>query len=115
MLTETIGHMNSLKKTLNYNDNLLANVTERMKLNETIKFTRQEDINEHLLVLTTIIADLIDDTENIMDFLAYTKDGIIMTRLIHIEKIIELREATAQSTTREPVHDTKICNNRCIL
>jgi len=43
-------------------------------------------------------SDLIDDTENIMDFLAYTKDRII-TRLIPIEKIVaELRKATAQLT-----------------
>jgi len=41
----------------------------------------------------------LDDTENIMDFLAYTKDGIIMTRLLPIETIVaELREATAQLT-----------------
>jgi len=47
------------------------------------------------------MTDLIDDTENIMDFLAYTKNGIIMTRLIPIEKIVaELREAAAQLTKR---------------
>jgi len=60
------------------------------------KFSRQEDINKRLLVLTTM-TDLTDDTENIMDFLAYTKDGIIMTCLIPIKKIVaELRETTAQ-------------------
>jgi len=29
---------------------------------------------------------IIDDTENIIDFLTYTKDGIIMTHLILIQK-----------------------------
>jgi len=85
MLKGTIGHMDSLEKTLNCNENLLVNVTKKMK-SQLAKFSRQEDIDEHLLVITTIMTDLIDDTENIMDFLAYTKDGLIMTRLIPIEK-----------------------------
>jgi len=89
--------MDNLEKTLNYNENLLLNITERMKAQLT-KFSRQEDIDERLLVLTTITTDLIDDTENILDFLAYTKEGVIMTRLIPVEKIVELREAAAQLT-----------------
>jgi len=39
------------------------------------------------------MTDLIDDTENIMDFSTYTKDEIIMTRLILKKIIAELREA----------------------
>jgi len=98
ILQGTIGHMDSLEKTLSYNENLLFNVTERMQ-SQLAKFSRQEDMEERLLVLTTITTDLIDDTENILDFLAYTKEGVIMTRLIPIEKIvIELREAAAQLT-----------------
>jgi len=98
ILQGTIDHMDSLKKTLSYNENLLFNVMERMQ-SQLAKFSRQEDMEERLLVLTTITTDLIDDTENILDFLAYTKEGIIMTRLIPIEKIVlELREAAAQLT-----------------
>jgi len=90
--------MDNLEKTLNYNENLLLNVTERMKA-QLAKFSRQEDVEERLLVLTTITIDLIDDTENILDFLAYTKEGVIITRLIPVEKIVaELREAAAQLT-----------------
>jgi len=90
--------MDNLEKILNYNENLLLNVTERMKA-QLVKFSRQEDIEERLLVLTTITTDLSDDTENILDFLAYTKEGVIMTRLIPIEKIVaELREAATQLT-----------------
>jgi len=98
ILTGTIGYMDSLEKTLNYNENLLFNVTERMKA-QLAKFSRQEDVQERLLVLTTITTDLIDDTENILDFLAYIKEGVIMTRLITVEQIVaELREAAAQLT-----------------
>jgi len=56
-----------------------VNVTERMK-SQLAKFSRQKDINERLLVLAAITTDLIDDTENILDFLAYTKEGVIMIR-----------------------------------
>jgi len=76
--------MDSLEKTLNYNNNLFANVTKRMKL-QLAKFT-QEDIDKRLLVLMTIMTDLIDDPKNIMDFLAYTKNGI-MTRLYQSKKL----------------------------
>jgi len=71
------------------------------------------------------MTDLIDDTENIMDFLAYTKDEIIMTRLIPIEKIVaELREAAAQLTKRlhfpfkiqlENWCAIEIYKNKCVL
>jgi len=60
--------MDSLEKTLNYNENLLLNVTEKIK-SQLTKFSRQEDIEKRLLVLTTITTDLIDDIENILDFL----------------------------------------------
>jgi len=100
VLNGTIGHMDSLEKTLTYNDNLLVNVTERMK-SQLAKFSRQEDIDERLLVLTTILTDLVDDNimKNIMDFLAYTKDGTIMTRLFSIETIVaELRNDCTTNT-----------------
>jgi len=42
--------MDSLEKTLNYNENLLVNITERIK-SQLVKFSRQEDIDERLLVL----------------------------------------------------------------
>jgi len=49
VLKGTIGHMDSLEKNLKlqYNENLLVNVTERMK-SQLAKFSRQEDINERL-------------------------------------------------------------------
>jgi len=96
VLKGTIGHIDNLERILNYNENLLVNVTERMK-SQLAKFSRQENIDECLLVLTAITTDLIDDTKNILGFLAYTKEGVIMTRLITKEKIVaELREAAEQ-------------------
>jgi len=63
---------------------------------QLVKFVQQEDINEYLLVITTIMADLIKDVENIIDFLTHTASGLV-TRLLLLEKIIaELREAVTQ-------------------
>jgi len=56
VLKGIIGHIDSLEKTLNYNENLLVNATEKMK-SQLVKFSRQEDINE-CLVLTTIMIQI---------------------------------------------------------
>jgi len=73
----------------------------------------------------TITTDLIDDIENILDFLAYTKEGVIMTCLISTEKIVaELREAATQLTKGlhfpfkiqlENWCYTEICKNKRVL
>jgi len=45
------------------------------------------------------MTDLINDIEDIIDFLTYTKDGIILTHLLPIEDIMtELREASTLLT-----------------
>jgi len=45
------------------------------------------------------MADLTQDVENFIDFLTYTANGLIITRLLPLEKIIkELREAATHLT-----------------
>jgi len=98
VLDATIGHTERLEKTLTYNENLLANTTQRMGA-QLAKFAQQEDIIEHLLILTTIMTDLIQDIENSIDFLTNTASGVIPTRLFPLEKIVkELREAATHLT-----------------
>jgi len=59
------------------------------------KTIHREDVDEHLLILNTIAIDLTNDVKDIIDFMTYTKNGIILTYLLPIETIvIELREAT---------------------
>lgn len=69
--------METLQKKLSFNENLLSNVTKRMDQWINNLITREE-INEHLLILTTMIADLSNDTKDTMDYLTYTKEGIIL-------------------------------------
>jgi len=97
MLDATISHTDRLEKTLTYNENLLANATQRMGV-QLAKFTQQEDIIEHLLIITTIMADLTQDIENSID-LTNTASELIITCLLPLEEIIkELREAAIHFT-----------------
>jgi len=98
ILNATIGHIKSLEETLNYNEDRITDVVKRVqkKISDAV---RREDVVEHLLLLNTVMTDLINDIKDVIDFLTYTKDGIILTHLLPIEKIItELREASTLLT-----------------
>jgi len=45
-------------------------------------------MDKHLLLLNTIMTDLTNDIKDVIDFLTYTKDGIILTHLLPTEDII---------------------------
>ncbi|KYN11059.1 hypothetical protein ALC57_16791 [Trachymyrmex cornetzi] len=63
------------------------------------KYTQREDLDEHLQILTAIMTDLTVDVGKTLDYLAYSKEGLIHTRLLPLEPIIiELREAASQLT-----------------
>lgn len=47
--------------------------------------------------MTIITTDLINDVESTID---YAKDGIMLTRLLSIESIMELKEVAAQLTKK---------------
>jgi len=56
-------------------------------------------MNEHLLILNIIVTDLMNDVKDIIEFMIYTKDGVILTHLLPIETIItELRKASTLLT-----------------
>lgn len=96
VLNATIGHIETLERSLAYNENLLANITTRMQL-QVARLVRREEIDEHLFVITTIMADLISDTTDIIDYLTFAENGLISTRLLPIEEIVaELKEAASQ-------------------
>jgi len=98
ILNATIGHIKSLEETMNYNEDRITDVVKRIQ-KKIINAVRREDVDEHLLLLSTIMTDLINDIKDVIDFLTYTKDGIILTHLLPIEKIIaELREASTLLT-----------------
>jgi len=69
------------------------------KNGSTAKLAQQKDIIEYLLIITTIMSDLTQDIENSIDFLTNMASGLIITRLLPLEKIIkELREAATHLT-----------------
>ncbi|KYQ47877.1 hypothetical protein ALC60_13086 [Trachymyrmex zeteki] len=77
------------------NENLLMNVTKRMEM-QLDKYTQREDLDEHLQVLTAIMTDLTVDVGKTLDYLAYSKEGLIPTCLLPLEQIItDLRESAS--------------------
>jgi len=55
-------------------------------------------MDEHLLILNIIVINF-NDVKDIIDFMTYNKDGVILTHLLPIETIItELREASTPLT-----------------
>ncbi|XP_071642152.1 uncharacterized protein [Temnothorax longispinosus] len=70
IINSTIGHMEKLEQTLSHNENLLANVTRKMQ-DQFIQF--REEINEQLLMITAILADLTTDINDITDNLTYAR------------------------------------------
>jgi len=61
-----------------YNENLLLNVTNRMQ-QQLAKTICREDVDEHLLILNTIVTDLTNNVNDIINFMIYTKNGAILT------------------------------------
>jgi len=69
-------------------------------MTQLAKFAQQKDIDKHLLVIMTIMANLSKDIENAIDFLTHTASELVITRLLPLEKIIaELRDAAIDEKT----------------
>ena len=95
IINSTINHMEKLEQMLSYNENLLANVTRKLQ----DQFIHREEIDEQLIMITAILADLTTDINDITDYLTYTKNNILITRVLLIDNIIaELKEATSHLT-----------------
>lgn len=94
---KTIVQVDSLKNVLIHNEQLIMNITRRMEV-QLAKFTQHDDMNEYLLILT-IMNNLIRDAKNVINYLTYTKDNIIMTRLLPTEKIITALKSAAMQLT----------------
>jgi len=61
---------------------------------------RRKDVDERLLILNTIVTDLTNDVNDIIDFMIHIKNDAILTHLLPIETIVtELWEATTLLTS----------------
>ena len=93
VLQATIGRVKNLEQTINYNENLLANTTTRIQ-QQLGNIIQREEIEEYLLLINTILSDLTNDMQDIVDYLTYTRDGTILTHLLPVDNIIiNLKEA----------------------
>jgi len=62
------------------------------------KTIHRKDMDEHLLILNTIVTDLTSDVK-VIEFMTYTKNGVILTHFLPIDTVItELREASTLLT-----------------
>lgn len=94
ILNTTLTHINKLEDTLDYNNDLLRNATKYIYNRITTEIKR-EDIIEHFLIINTILIDLQQDIQDIINFLTQIQNEILNPKIIPIEKVIsELKEAT---------------------
>ena len=56
---------------------------------------QREDLDKYLQVLISIMTDLTVNVGKTLDYLAYSKEGSVPTRLLSLE-ITDLREAASQ-------------------
>jgi len=87
VLNTTIAHIEDAESIIERNENLLQA--------KMIKYLTREELNEQSIIHTAIMTDLIRDTENIIEYLTYIKQGAMHPKLMPIDAIIrQLKEAT---------------------
>ncbi|KAL6427146.1 hypothetical protein ACFW04_008648 [Cataglyphis niger] len=89
ILNNTIAHIEKTEDIINRNKKLLQ---QRVTV-----YTERAEINEHFIIITAVITELIRDAENIIEYLTYTRKGTMHPKLMPIETIItNLKEAKQQ-------------------
>ncbi|KAL6431967.1 hypothetical protein ACFW04_007417 [Cataglyphis niger] len=89
ILNNTIAHIEKVEDIINRNEKLLQQWI-------TV-YTEHAEINEHFIIITAVITELIRDAENIIEYLTYTRKETMHPKLMSIEAIItNLKEATQQ-------------------
>jgi len=89
VLNTTIAHLENLETIIDRNEKLLQKQLSR--------YLDREEMNEHFMLLIAVIADLIRDAENIIEYLTYIKKGAMHPKLMPTNDIIaQLKEATPQ-------------------
>lgn len=100
ILNATIAHVDNTAKVIQENEEKFLNITKKMRQNWLSKeagYGQREDLDEHFIVLNSIIKDLTNDITDIIEHLTSAKKGMINIRLIPIENIIaNLKEIASQ-------------------
>lgn len=96
ILQATIAHIDDTEKTIQTNENLLANTINKLR-EQLLANEKQTDMDEHFIVINAILTDLTRDAEDILEYLMSIKLGKLHPRLIPIEQIMKnLQEASLQ-------------------
>lgn len=89
VVNNTIAHIEKLENIIDRNEKLLQ---KRVTV-----YTERAEINEHFIIITAVITELIRDAENTIEYLTYIRKGAMHPKLMPIETIItHLKEATQQ-------------------
>jgi len=88
-LNTMIAHIENIETIIDWNEKLLQG--------RIMRYLNREEINEHCIVLIAVIADLIRDVENIMEYLTHIQKESMHPKLMPIDGIIaQLKEVTQQ-------------------
>jgi len=68
VLKSTIGRVKNLEQIISYNENLLINTTKRIR-QQIESVIQREEVEEYLLLINMILADLTNDMQDIIDYL----------------------------------------------
>lgn len=88
VLNVTIAHIQKLEENIQSNENLLVNTTQRIRHSQEQEIEREE-LNEHFMILSTMITNLIRNLEDITEYLLYAKNGMLHPRLTPTRNIID--------------------------
>ncbi|KYQ47385.1 hypothetical protein ALC60_13596 [Trachymyrmex zeteki] len=72
ILQATIAHIDLTGKEIQTNEYLLANVTKKLR-EQLVANEHRMSIQEHFLIITTILSDLIRDVNDILEYLVETE------------------------------------------
>ncbi|XP_036148955.1 uncharacterized protein LOC118647693 [Monomorium pharaonis] len=94
VINATIAHVETLEQTIQENENALTTLLEKIQ-NQNLIHNRRYDLDEHFTVLNALTNDLLQDASDIIEYLAYIKEGILHPKIANIDQIMEaLREAS---------------------
>lgn len=89
ILNSTIVHLDKLENILDHNGKLLNHYVR--------EYSTREEITEHFTVIIAMIADLIRDAKDVIEYLTYVRKGTMHPVLTPISDIItHLKEAAIQ-------------------
>ena len=94
VINATIAHVETLEQTIEYNENALTTLLQKIQ-NQVLIRNRRDDLDEHFTILNALTNDLLRDASDIIEYLADIKEGILHPKIASIDLIMEaLREAS---------------------